>query len=70
MTRISVSLDDPVAEAVKIAAGGDGKVSKWVANLIHERLLNEAAASAGAYDRSSVADDEAAWEAERLSGRA
>lgn len=70
MTRISVSLEDTLAQAVKMAAGGDGKVSKWVASLIHERLLDEAGAQAGAYDRSSVADDDAAWEAERLSGRA
>ncbi len=66
MTRISVSLDDPLAEAVKYAAGGDGRVSKWVANLIRERLLNDAAAAAAAYDRK---DDEV-WEAERLADRA
>ncbi|HEX6497959.1 MAG TPA: hypothetical protein VF054_02890 [Micromonosporaceae bacterium] len=67
MTRISVSLDDPLAEAVKHAAGGDGKVSRWVANLIRERLLAEAAAAAAAFDRS-VSDQ--TWEAERLAGRA
>lgn len=67
MTRISVSLDNPLAEAVKHAAGGDGKVSRWVANLIREKLLADAAAAAAAFDRSL--HDEA-WEAERLAGRA
>ena len=70
MTRISVSLDDPVAEAVKVAAGGDGKVSKWVANLIREKLIGDAAAAAAAYDKAQASDDDAAWEAERLAGRA
>ena len=70
MTRISVSLDDPVAEAVKVAAGGDGKVSKWVANLIREKLIGDAAAAAAALDRAQASDDDAAWEAERLAGRA
>lgn len=70
MTRISVSLDDPVAEALKVAAGGEGKVSKWVARLVRERLMSDAAAAAGAFDRRDAGDDEAAWEAERLAGRA
>ncbi|HLL68486.1 MAG TPA: hypothetical protein VK453_22635 [Micromonosporaceae bacterium] len=70
MTRISVSLDDPVAAAVKHAAGGDGKVSKWVANLIREKIMGDAAAAAAALDRTHAADDDAAWEAERLAGRA
>ncbi len=67
MTRISVSLDDPLAEAVKQAAGGDGKVSKWVAGLIRERLLEGAAQAAGAFDRARA--DES-WEDERLAGQA
>ena len=70
MTRISVSLDDPVAEAAKAAAGGDGQVSKWVANLIRERLITDAAAAAAAYDRQTAGDDDIAWEAERMAGRA
>jgi hypothetical protein len=70
MTRISVSLDDPVAEALKTAAGGEGKVSGWVARLVREKLVNDAAAAAGAFDRRDAADDEAAWEAERMAGRA
>ncbi|MGH3662337.1 MAG: hypothetical protein ACRDTQ_10840 [Micromonosporaceae bacterium] len=67
MTRISVSLEDPLAEAVKQAAGGDGKVSKWVAGLIRERLLEDAAAAVGAFDRAQ-ADER--WEGERLAGQA
>jgi metal-responsive CopG/Arc/MetJ family transcriptional regulator len=70
MTRISVSLDDPLAEAVRTAAGGDGKVSKWIANLVREKLLNDAAAAAAAYDKAQNTDDDAAWEADRLAGRA
>jgi len=70
MTRISVSLDDPVAEALRAAAGGEGKVSKWVARLVREKLLNDAAAAAGALDRQAGVDDDASWEAERLAGRA
>lgn len=70
MTRISVSLEDPLAEAVKVAAGGDGKVSRWIAALVREKLLNDAAAAAAAYDRAQATDDDAAWEAERLAGQA
>lgn len=70
MTRISVSLDDPVAEAVKVAAGGEGKVSSWVARLVREKLLSDAAAAAGAFDRQGATDDDALWEAERLAGQA
>lgn len=70
MTRISVSLDDPLAEALKAAAGGKGKVSEWVARLVRERLLGEAAAAAATFDRHAASNDEAAWEAERLAGRA
>jgi hypothetical protein len=69
MTRISVSLDDPVAEAVKKAAGGDGKVSRWVANVIREKVMADAAAAAASYDRQRAADDDT-WEAERLAGHA
>ena len=68
MPRISVSLDDGVADAVKAAAGGDGKVSSWVANLIRDKLLRDAAAAAAEYDRERA--DEDAWEVERLAGRA
>jgi hypothetical protein len=70
MTRISVSLDDPIAEAAKAAAGGDGQVSKWVANLIRKQLMTDAAAAAAAYDRQTADDDDAAWEAERMAGGA
>jgi hypothetical protein len=70
MTRISVSLDDPVAEALRKAAGGEGKVSGWVARLVSERLLADAAAAAGAFDRKAAMDDAAVWEAERLAGQA
>lgn len=70
MTRISVSLDDPVAEAVKAAAGGAGKVSGWVARLVSEKLLSDAAAAAGAFDRQALTEDDAIWEAERLAGQA
>lgn len=69
MTRISVSLEDPVAEAVKKAAGGDGKVSGWIAKLIREKVMNDAAAAAAAFDRSQT-DEDAVWEAERMAGRA
>jgi hypothetical protein len=70
MTRISVSLDEPVAEALKAAAGGEGKVSGWVAKLVRERLMSDAAAAAGTFDRETAAANDAAWEAERLAGRA
>jgi hypothetical protein len=66
MVRISVSLDDAVAEAAKAAAGGDGQVSRWVANLIRQRLITDAAA----YDRQTPDDNDAGWEAERMAGRA
>ncbi|MGX6607475.1 hypothetical protein ACWKSP_35920 [Micromonosporaceae bacterium Da 78-11] len=67
MTRISVTLDDPVADAVKAAAGGDGKVSKWIARLVQEKLLADACAAAAQLDRDQT-DDE--WETARLEGRA
>jgi hypothetical protein len=70
MTRISVSLDDPVAEAVKVAAGGEGRVSGWVARLVSERVLSDAAAAAGAFDRQGMTGEDALWEAERLAGQA
>jgi hypothetical protein len=70
MVRISVSLDDAVAEAAKAAAGGDGQVSRWVANLIRQRLITDAAAAAAAYDRQTPDDNDAGWDAERMAGRA
>lgn len=66
MTRISVSLDDATAAAVRRAAG-DRSISGWVADLVRQALLNRAGAAAAAYDRSR--DDDAA-EAARLAGAA
>jgi hypothetical protein len=67
MTRISVSLDDILADQVKEVAGGDGKVSTWIAGVVRQRLVADACAAAAEYDRLH---DDAAWEAERLAGRA
>lgn len=60
------ALDDPGAESVKAAAGGDGKVSKRIANLVQQKLFGDAAAAAAAFDRAHATDDDVAWEAERL----
>lgn len=67
MTRVSVSLDDQTAEAVREVAGGDGKVSGWVAGVVRDRLLADACAAAGAFD---AADDDPQWETARLQGNA
>lgn len=64
MTRISVSLDEATAAAVHRAADG-GSVSKWVADLVRQALINRAASAAGAYDRQQ---DDPAAEAARLAG--
>lgn len=70
MTRVSVSLPDPVAEAVKTIAGGDGKVSGWIAQLVSQKVLADAAVAAARYDADHADPDADAWEAERLAGRA
>ncbi|MEV6350255.1 hypothetical protein [Actinoplanes sp. NPDC051851] len=70
MTRISVSLEDATAEALKSAAGGEGKVSGYVARLVREKLIGDAAVAAGAFDRQGEPEDDLAWEAERLAGHA
>lgn len=67
MTRISVSLPDPVAERLRDAAGGEGSISGYAAQLIREALFERAAAAAGVYDR---AHDDHEWESARLDGRA
>lgn len=61
---IDAALDDATAAAVARAAGG-GSVSRWVADLVRQSLMQRAAEAAGAYDRQrNDPDDEAA----RLAG--
>lgn len=67
MTRISVSLPDPVAERLREAAGGESSVSGYAAQIIREALFERAAQAAAAYDR---AHDDPEWERVRLEGRA
>jgi hypothetical protein len=64
MARISVSVDNATEAAIQRAAAG-GSVSRWVANLIHQALVDQAAAAAAAYDRQY---DDADHEAARLGG--
>lgn len=66
MKRISVQLDDAVADAVEEAAGGSS-VSSWIADVVRRRLVEEAAAEAGEYD---AAHDDPEWERQRLAGAA
>jgi hypothetical protein len=39
MTRISVSIDDLTADAIKRAAGGDRKVSGWAAAVLRRDMI-------------------------------
>jgi hypothetical protein len=63
VTRISVSLPDPVAERLRDAAGGASSVSGYAAQIIREALLARAAQAAASYDR---AHDDPEWERARL----
>lgn len=67
MTRISVSIDDHYAAALKVAAGGDRKVSSWAAGVLRRELLRQACEQAAAMDRL---DDDRQWEDARLAGDA
>ena len=67
MARISVSIDDNYAVALKAAAGGERKVSGWAAAVLRRELLRRACLAAAEMDRL---DDDPQWEAERLAGNA
>lgn len=65
--RLSVSLDDRTAATVREVAGGDGKMSSWVAAVVKQHLLEEAAKQIRNYDSTH---DDLDWETARLEGRA
>jgi hypothetical protein len=67
MTRISVSLPDPVAAKLQALAGDDRSLSGVAADLLRQALLERACAAAAAYDRDH---DDPEWEQARLAGRA
>lgn len=67
MTRISVSLPDPVAERLREVAGSEGSLSRYAAQLIRDALIERAARAAGAYDQ---AHDDPEWENTRVAGHA
>jgi hypothetical protein len=67
MTRISVSIDDLTADAIKRAAGGDRKVSGWAAAVLRREMIRLSALAAAEQDR---ADDDREWEDARLGGAA
>lgn len=67
MTRISVSLPDPVVERLRAAAGDEASLSSYAAQIIRQALLERAAAAVGAYERDH---DDVEWERARLDGRA
>jgi hypothetical protein len=62
MTRITVTMDDRLAEAVRATAGDN--VSGWLAKLVRAELLRRAVAAELACDRQHP--DYLAWRAERL----
>lgn len=65
MTDVTVSLPDRVAGAVQTASGGH--IEEWIARVVQDRLVSDAAAGAAEYD---AAHDDLAWERERLAGLA
>lgn len=62
MTRITVTMDDRLAEAVRATAGDN--VSGWLAKLVRAELLRRAVAAEIACDQQHP--DYLAWRAERL----
>jgi hypothetical protein len=62
MTRITVTMDDQLAQAVKATAGDN--VSGWLAKLVRTELLRRAVAAEVACDEADA--DYQAWRAERL----
>lgn len=62
MTRITVTMDDRLAEAVRATAGNN--VSGWLAKLVRAELLRRAVAAEIACDQQHP--DYLAWRAERL----
>jgi hypothetical protein len=61
MTRITITVPDPLGEQIKQAAGAN--VSGWMADLARTALLRQAALAAAEYDQAHPDD---AWDAERL----
>jgi hypothetical protein len=64
--RISVTFDEQTAAAVRYLAGGDGKMSGWIAGVVKQQLLADACQAAGAYDAEK---DDPVYEVARLEGR-
>jgi hypothetical protein len=62
MTRITVTMDDRLAEAVRATAGDN--VSGWLAKLVRAELLRRAVAAEIACDQQHP--DYLAWRTERL----
>jgi hypothetical protein len=62
MTRITVTMDDRLAEAVRATAGDN--VSAWLAKVVRAELLRRAVAAEIACDRQHP--DYLAWRTERL----
>ncbi len=62
MARITVTMDDRLAEAVRATAGDN--VSGWLANVVRAELLRRAVALEIACDQQHP--DYRAWRAERL----
>ena len=62
MTRITVTMDDRLAAAVRATAGDN--VSGWLAELVRAELLRRAVAAEIACDQQHP--DYLAWRAERL----
>lgn len=62
MTRITVTMDDRLAEAVRTVAGGN--VSGWLATLVRTELLRRAVAAEITCDQQHP--DYLDWRADRL----
>lgn len=62
MARITVTMDERLAEAVRATAGDN--ISGWLAKLVRAELLRRAVAAEIACDRQHP--DYLAWRAERL----
>jgi hypothetical protein len=63
MARITVTMDDRLAEAVRATAGDN--VSGWLSRLVRRELLRQAVAAEVACDQQHP--EYQAWRAERLS---
>jgi cell division inhibitor SulA len=63
MTRITVTMDDQLAQAVKATAGDN--VSGWLTKLVRAELLRRAVAAEVACDQQDP--DYLVWRTERLS---